>query len=61
MVEFPEFGQFAKAGGRPVGQGLAGGRQAQRQAGHFSHAVVKPMRVNAPNSVFALGNAFSKN
>jgi Rrf2 family iron-sulfur cluster assembly transcriptional regulator len=23
--------------------------------------VVKPMRINAPNSVFALGNAFSKN
>jgi len=22
--------------------------------------VIKPMRVNAPNSVFALGNAFSK-
>jgi Rrf2 family iron-sulfur cluster assembly transcriptional regulator len=23
--------------------------------------VVKPIRVNAPNSVFALGNAFAKN
>ena len=26
----------------------------------FTQPMVKPMRVNAPNSVFALGNAFSK-
>jgi len=26
----------------------------------FASPVAKPMRVNAPNSVFALGNAFSK-
>jgi len=26
----------------------------------FAAPVAKPMRVNAPNSVFALGNAFSK-
>jgi Rrf2 family iron-sulfur cluster assembly transcriptional regulator len=26
----------------------------------FAAPVVKPIRVNAPNSVFALGNAFSK-
>jgi Rrf2 family iron-sulfur cluster assembly transcriptional regulator len=25
-----------------------------------SSPVVKPLRVNAPNSVFALGNAFAK-
>ena len=26
----------------------------------FTSPIVKPVRVNAPNSVFALGNAFSK-
>ena len=26
----------------------------------FASPIAKPMRVNAPNSVFALGNAFSK-
>jgi Rrf2 family iron-sulfur cluster assembly transcriptional regulator len=26
----------------------------------FSAPVSKPIRINAPNSVFALGNAFSK-
>jgi len=26
----------------------------------FASPIVKPVRVNAPNSVFALGNAFSK-
>ena len=26
----------------------------------FSSPIAKPMRINAPNSVFALGNAFSK-
>ena len=50
----------AEAGRRPARQGRADRGQARVKRAISSQPVVKPIRVNAPNSVFALGNSFGK-
>ncbi len=60
MVEFLDSVTLQKLVDDQLAKGLVVESTPQVKKAVFTAPVVKPIRVNAPNSVFALGNAFSK-
>jgi Rrf2 family iron-sulfur cluster assembly transcriptional regulator len=56
----PAVGHAAKAGGRAARQGLRAGRPPAAKRAISAAPVVKPIRITAPNSVFALGGLTNK-
>ncbi len=60
MVEFLDSVTLQKLVDDQLAKGIVVENTPQVKKAVFTAPVVKPIRVNAPNSVFALGNAFSK-
>lgn len=60
MVEFLDSVTLQKLVEDQLAKGVVIENTPQVKKPIFTAPVVKPIRVNAPNSVFALGNAFSK-
>ena len=60
MVEFLDSVSLQKLVDEQLAKGVVVENTPQVKKAIFTSPVAKPMRVNAPNSVFALGNAFSK-
>ena len=60
MVEFLDSVSLQKLVDEQLAKGVVVESTPQVKKAIFASPIVKPMRVNAPNSVFALGNAFSK-
>jgi Rrf2 family transcriptional regulator, iron-sulfur cluster assembly transcription factor len=60
MVEFLDSVTLQKLVDDQLAKGVVIENTPQVKKAIFAAPVVKPIRVNAPNSVFALGNAFSK-
>ncbi|MCX7257790.1 MAG: Fe-S cluster assembly transcriptional regulator IscR [Polaromonas sp.] len=60
MVEFLDSVTLQKLVDEQLAKGVVVESTPQVKKAVFAAPVAKPMRVNAPNSVFALGNAFSK-
>ena len=60
MVDFLDSVSLQSLVEEQLAKGVVVENAPHDQARHFQRSVVKPIRVNAPNSVFALGNAFSK-
>ena len=56
----PRLGLAEEAGRRAARQGRLDRGSARCKRAISTQPVVKPIKINAPNSVFALGNAFSK-
>jgi len=61
MVEFLDSVTLQKLVDDQLKKGLVVENQPSVKRAISAMPVVKPIRVNAPNSVFALGNAFAKN
>ena len=60
MVEFLDSVSLQKLVDEQLAKGVVVESTPQVKKAIFASPIAKPMRVNAPNSVFALGNAFSK-
>lgn len=60
MVEFLDSVSLQKLVDEQLAKGVVVENTPQVKKAVFASPIVKPARVNAPNSVFALGNAFSK-
>jgi Rrf2 family iron-sulfur cluster assembly transcriptional regulator len=60
MVEFLDSVTLQKLVDEQLAKGVQIEDKPQIKRAISSAPVVKPIRVNAPNSVFALGNAFAK-
>jgi len=60
MVEFLDSVSLQKLVDDQLAKGFQMEEKPSLKRAISSLPVIKPMRVNAPNSVFALGNAFSK-
>ena len=60
MVEFLDSVSLQKLVDEQLAKGVVVESTPQVKKAIFASPIVKPMRVNAPNSVFALGNVFSK-
>jgi Rrf2 family iron-sulfur cluster assembly transcriptional regulator len=60
MVEFLDSVSLQKLVDEQLAKGLVVESSPMVKKAIFTQPMPKPMRVNAPNSVFALGNAFSK-
>ena len=60
MVEFLDSVSLQKLVDEQLAKGLVVENSPMVKKAIFTQPMAKPMRVNAPNSVFALGNAFSK-
>ena len=60
MVEFLDSVTLQKLVDDQLAKGVVVENTPMVKKAIFTSPVVKPMRINAPNSVFALGNAFSK-
>lgn len=60
MVEFLDSVSLQKLVDEQLAKGLVVENSPMVKKAIFTQPMVKPIRVNAPNSVFALGNAFSK-
>ena len=60
MVEFLDSVSLQKLVDEQLAKGVVVENTPQMKKAVFASPIVKPARVNAPNSVFALGNAFSK-
>ena len=60
MVEFLDSVSLQKLVDEQLAKGLVVENSPMVKKAIFTQPLPKPMRVNAPNSVFALGNAFSK-
>jgi len=60
MVEFLDSVSLQKLVDDQLAKGLVVENSPMVKRAIFTQPMPKPMRVNAPNSVFALGNAFSK-
>jgi Rrf2 family transcriptional regulator, iron-sulfur cluster assembly transcription factor len=60
MVEFLDSVSLQKLVDDQLAKGVVIENTPQVKKAIFTAPMVKPVRVNAPNSVFALGNAFSK-
>ena len=60
MVEFLDSVTLQKLVDEQLAKGLVVENSPMVKKAIFTQPMAKPMRVNAPNSVFALGNAFSK-
>ena len=60
MVEFLDSVSLQKLVDDQLAKGVVIENTQQVKKAIFTAPVVKPVRVNAPNSVFALGNVFSK-
>lgn len=60
MVEFLDSVSLQKLVDDQLAKGVVIENTPQVKKAIFTAPMVKPIRVNAPNSVFALGNAFSK-
>ena len=59
MIEFLDSVSLQEAGRRAARQGRLDRGAAAVKRAISTQPVVKPIKVNAPNSVFALGNAFA--
>ena len=60
MVEFLDSVSLQKLVDDQLAKGVTVESTPQIKKAVFASPIVKPVRVNAHNSVFALGNAFSK-
>ena len=60
MVEFLDSVSLQKLVDDQLAKGVTDREQAAVKRAISAQPVVKPIRVNAPNSVFALGNVFAK-
>ena len=60
MVEFLDSVSLQKLVDEQLAKGVVVESTPQVKKAVFASPILKPARVNAPNSVFALGNAFSK-
>ena len=60
MVEFLDSVTLQKLVDEQLAKGVQIEDKPMIRRAISSAPVVKPMRINAPNSVFALGNAFAK-
>ena len=60
MVEFLDSVSLQKLVDEQLAKGVVVENTPQVKKAVFASPIIKPARVNAPNSVFALGNAFSK-
>jgi Rrf2 family iron-sulfur cluster assembly transcriptional regulator len=60
MVEFLDSVTLQKLVDDQIAKGVVIESTPQVKKAIFSSPIAKPMRINAPNSVFALGNPFSK-
>ena len=60
MVEFLASVTLQKLVDDQLAKGVVIENSPQIKKAIFSSPIVKPVRVNGPNSVFALGNVFSK-
>jgi len=61
MVKFLDSVTLQKLVDDQLAKGVVIESTPQVKKAIFSSPIAKPIRINAPNSVFALGNAFSKN
>ena len=60
MVEFLDSVTLQKLVDDQLAKGVVIENTPQVKKAIFTSPIAKPIRVNAPNSVFALGNVFSK-